>query len=368
MKEIIIDGNKINNLEDFYKEIEQFLEQGNCPWGRNLDSLDEIVSSAFNYTNDKTLDVEKITWLNSERSRNILGVEETIKWWKEKENSDVSSEEIQKLQNGQGETLFEKITSILQGHKNMVTLFVTTKEDGGKFNKLEKAILEWFAQKYKDSPAFVSQLKSAVFKKREANSAGFFIDLDVPRDLSPIDFQTFSIGGPYIDSKDIEYEAIAVLLEKEGYLTCIDIAGSGSFYKENIEDFKLCDQENEAESKEYRDALDRKPLKEKIKKPSIFKKIAKYTLLTIFLLSILPIFVSSPRVKRNAENINKIQPGMTAEEVVAIMGQPINIEDVPLYPQYEYTYRSPGGILSAGDYIVFFYKDSNTVRDVYRGD
>ncbi len=108
--------------------------------------------------------------------------------------------------------------------------------------------------------------------------------------------------------------------------------------------------------------------KDKTKRTSKLKRILKYILLAIVALIVFSIFYSSPASKKNAENLKKIQPGMTVEEVVAIMGQPYNIEDVPLYPQYEYTYSAPGGILRAGDYIVFFYKDSNTVRDVYKGD
>jgi hypothetical protein len=101
---------------------------------------------------------------------------------------------------------------------------------------------------------------------------------------------------------------------------------------------------------------------------SKIKKILKYTFLAIVLVFIFLVFYSSPISKKNAENLKKIQPGMTVGEVVAIMGKPVDIRDTPLYPEYEYTYTSPGGMLRAGNYIVFFYKDSNTVRGVYRGD
>lgn len=37
-----------------------------------MDSLEEIVQTNFNYTDDKDLDVNKVVWLNYEKSRNEL--------------------------------------------------------------------------------------------------------------------------------------------------------------------------------------------------------------------------------------------------------------------------------------------------------
>jgi hypothetical protein len=78
---VIINGYKINSLQDFYRELEPYLLEGECPWGENLDSLDEIVGCKFNYTDDPEKDATKVIWTNSLRSKQMLGEEETIRWW-----------------------------------------------------------------------------------------------------------------------------------------------------------------------------------------------------------------------------------------------------------------------------------------------
>ena len=70
--QITIDGSLINNLSDFYDQIEKHLIVGECPWGRNLDSLDEIVMYSFNYTDDPSLNVTEILWSDSNISAQKL--------------------------------------------------------------------------------------------------------------------------------------------------------------------------------------------------------------------------------------------------------------------------------------------------------
>lgn len=72
---LTIDGNRIKTLDDFYDQIEPYLVTGECPWGRNLDSLDEIVSTNFNYTDEVDLDVTEIVWTDSKTSHTNLGQE-----------------------------------------------------------------------------------------------------------------------------------------------------------------------------------------------------------------------------------------------------------------------------------------------------
>lgn len=78
---VIINGDRINCLQDFYRELEPFLIEGECPWGGNLDSLDEIVGCKFNYTEDPRRDAVEIIWMDSARSKQMLGEEETTRWW-----------------------------------------------------------------------------------------------------------------------------------------------------------------------------------------------------------------------------------------------------------------------------------------------
>lgn len=69
MRTLKIHGQKFDSLEGFYKSLESCLIVGECPWGQNLDSLDEIVSSNFNYTNNKENDVNRIIWTDFQKSK-----------------------------------------------------------------------------------------------------------------------------------------------------------------------------------------------------------------------------------------------------------------------------------------------------------
>jgi RNAse (barnase) inhibitor barstar len=81
---IIIEGHRIKNLEEFYEQIENFLHKGECPWGQNLDSLQEIVQSSFNYTDDLNNNVTEVVWQSAALSEGSLGKEETRSWWTKK--------------------------------------------------------------------------------------------------------------------------------------------------------------------------------------------------------------------------------------------------------------------------------------------
>lgn len=72
MKTIEINGQDFNTLDGFYTSLEKYLIEGDCPWGQNLDSLDEIVYSNFNYTDIKSNDVTKFIWRNYEKSKSDL--------------------------------------------------------------------------------------------------------------------------------------------------------------------------------------------------------------------------------------------------------------------------------------------------------
>lgn len=69
MRIIEIDSNTFESLDGFYDKIEKHLLLGDCPWGRNLDSLNEIVFYNFNYTENTHLNVSKIVWLNFEKAK-----------------------------------------------------------------------------------------------------------------------------------------------------------------------------------------------------------------------------------------------------------------------------------------------------------
>lgn len=72
MRTIEINGHDFNSLDSFYSSLEEHLIAGDCPWGQNLDSLEEIVATNFNYTDDKNNNVTKIVWRNYSKSKTDL--------------------------------------------------------------------------------------------------------------------------------------------------------------------------------------------------------------------------------------------------------------------------------------------------------
>ncbi len=72
MRTIEINGHDFSSLDSFYSALEKHLIAGECPWGQNLDSLDEIVANNFNYTDDKNNNVTKIVWRNYSKSQTDL--------------------------------------------------------------------------------------------------------------------------------------------------------------------------------------------------------------------------------------------------------------------------------------------------------
>ncbi len=69
MRALVILGQKFNSLSGFYKNIESYLIEKECPWGQNLDSLDEITARNFNYSDNKEKDVTCIIiWTDFQKS------------------------------------------------------------------------------------------------------------------------------------------------------------------------------------------------------------------------------------------------------------------------------------------------------------
>ncbi|WP_374542279.1 hypothetical protein [Flavobacterium sp.] len=69
MRTLEIHEQKFDSLDGFYKSLESCLIAGECPWGQNLDSLDEIVSCNFNYSDNKENDVNRIIWTDFQKSK-----------------------------------------------------------------------------------------------------------------------------------------------------------------------------------------------------------------------------------------------------------------------------------------------------------
>jgi len=138
---IILDGALISNLDEFYDQIQKHLLVGECPWGRNLNSLDEIVMCNFNYTENSSFNVSEIVWNNSHFSAEKLGLAETIRfrqegiaalnsrpyqqWTPAQIEQEILLpqrqilEEIERLKCGESQTLFELLTEILSSNESI---------------------------------------------------------------------------------------------------------------------------------------------------------------------------------------------------------------------------------------------------------
>lgn len=123
---VTINGNNISDLDGFYVEIEKHLQKSECPWGRNLDSLNEIVQCNFNHTDKPEFDVKEVVWLNAKSSEEKLGVDETVKWLAKK--IDYSSDNryqddlmkrIERVKNKSEQTLFDILIELFESNANI---------------------------------------------------------------------------------------------------------------------------------------------------------------------------------------------------------------------------------------------------------
>ena len=111
------------------------------------------------------------------------------------------------------------------------------------FNRLELAILEWLRLTYPNSELSL-QATSARFVKRNWTGVGFFVYLEVSKELKPIDFKDFSgywpIDGPHLKSDDIDKNGGATLIWGEGgYMDCIEMYAHSGVFNEQVNNFEL---------------------------------------------------------------------------------------------------------------------------------
>jgi RNAse (barnase) inhibitor barstar len=117
-----ISGDNINSLEDFYDEFTKLLSYKG--WGKNLDALDDLFAGGFGLPEEAFV----LKWHNSSKSKEKLGVEETLKWRQSHLDRDkgVATKEtlgeIENLKQGKGKTLFELILEILKDNSVEVEL------------------------------------------------------------------------------------------------------------------------------------------------------------------------------------------------------------------------------------------------------
>lgn len=107
------------------------------------------------------------------------------------------------------------------------------------FNNLEKAVLQWVIEHYKD-PIVTAQIQTARLVHREWTKVGFWVQLEVSKDVTPIDdTDGLPINGPLIHSNDIDYAGLSLLWSNGGYINEIEMAAYGDFFNEYVSDFTL---------------------------------------------------------------------------------------------------------------------------------
>ncbi|HAD78275.1 barstar family protein [Empedobacter falsenii] len=124
IKEIQIDGYKIQDLTSLYKEFNDKL-MPNEDWelGESLDALDDLLYGGFGEINGN--EAVRFVWTDFERMRELFGYNFTLNFYQNKLqypevfNIDLIQNSIDELQNGNGKTYFEIILEIVESHSNI---------------------------------------------------------------------------------------------------------------------------------------------------------------------------------------------------------------------------------------------------------
>ena len=114
--EFVIDGDRFDDLEGFFGEASSSL--GFAPWGRNLDAFNDVLRGGFGTPDSGFV----IRWVNSARSRKILGWPETIRFLEKKlttchpDNVPSVEADLSAARRGEGQTLFDLLVEIVAVH------------------------------------------------------------------------------------------------------------------------------------------------------------------------------------------------------------------------------------------------------------
>ncbi len=123
-KTILLDGNKFSNLSSFYDAVKSGLTK-DLGWamGRNLDSCHDTLRGGFGVY--EYAEPVRLIWLHSDKSRNDLGWDETVKYLSAKvtschpANVDSVKRDLALAESHEGKTLFELIVDIIKGHDHI---------------------------------------------------------------------------------------------------------------------------------------------------------------------------------------------------------------------------------------------------------
>jgi RNAse (barnase) inhibitor barstar len=128
--EAVLDGKSINNLADFYSEVERKLTK-NLEWsiGRNLNAFTDVLRGGFGlHGYGEPLHIK---WINYRHAEQALGWDETIKCLTASlktchpSNLDSAQKNLDKAKKHIGETLFETVKTIIVESKNVELILVS---------------------------------------------------------------------------------------------------------------------------------------------------------------------------------------------------------------------------------------------------
>lgn len=118
LKPIIeIDGARFDTLEGFWDEISTRVIPGTY-WGRNFDAFNDILRGGFGTPRGGF----RLRWVNFQRSKEILGFAETIRWLEVKlqrchpDNVEDVKKDMEAARRGEGLTVAEIIVQIIRRH------------------------------------------------------------------------------------------------------------------------------------------------------------------------------------------------------------------------------------------------------------
>ena len=114
---IEIDGARFDDLEGFWDEVSTHLIPGYY-WGRNFDAFNDILRGGFGTPNGGF----RLRWVNSGRSKEVLGYPETIRWLEHKlqrchrSGISITEEELALARRGKGQTVWDIIVNVIRLH------------------------------------------------------------------------------------------------------------------------------------------------------------------------------------------------------------------------------------------------------------
>lgn len=123
-KQITIDGNVIDDIPSFYREINRvFMHSETWEISNSLDALDDLLYGGFGAI--MNCELVELKWINMRRSRQLLAYQVTKAYYLEKLEPDspynkaLFQQKLAALDAGTGEVYFDLILAVIAGHSNI---------------------------------------------------------------------------------------------------------------------------------------------------------------------------------------------------------------------------------------------------------